>query len=496
MMTQSVMTQAANLFGNAAVSVTTKGKQTGTGFELMINNSLKQVQSNTGTTETAVKKTSMPKTDKAEVNSDSKSNVPDQAEAAQNRTVSDTGGQVKAGRVQKAESKGTEQSKAADNSEAETSVPEEQLVEQISAFLQNVQQTIMDALNLTSEQFEQLLADQGMGLTDLLQPGNLQQFILASQGKSDITAVLTDENLAATMKDLLQSVEDLQTNAELGLTADQMKEILMKAEQMKAAVQNQAASLSTVSDEKVTEEGKKENQPEAVNSSKTAANETENDNSNTNSGKLNTVQSVKTESAAESGTGAGSGSGQEEQNNQEVTDPFQTFVDNLVKTSQVTKPDFNGNMVQVTELRDIANQIIDRIRISVTTDQKSMELQLNPENLGKVNLTVQSKNGVMTAQFVVQNEICKEAIESQMNTLKETLSSQGIKVEAIEVTVSSYAFDQGNNESQNTNSEAQKEKSGKKITLEEAMNMTETPADETITEIANASLGSQIDYTA
>jgi hypothetical protein len=44
MMTQSVMTQAANLFGNAAGSVTSKGKQTGTGFDQIIDNSLKSVQ--------------------------------------------------------------------------------------------------------------------------------------------------------------------------------------------------------------------------------------------------------------------------------------------------------------------------------------------------------------------------------------------------------------------------------------------------------------------
>jgi flagellar hook-length control protein FliK len=124
-----------------------------------------------------------------------------------------------------------------------------------------------------------------------------------------------------------------------------------------------------------------------------------------------------------------------------------------------------------------------------------MELQLNPENLGKVNLSVQSKNGVMTAQFVVQNETSKEAIESQLHTLRETLNQQGIKVEAIEVTVSTYAFEQ-NQESSNNQSEAPKEHSGRQISLEEAFNMSEVSEEENLAEDITGIRGSQIDYTA
>jgi len=123
-------------------------------------------------------------------------------------------------------------------------------------------------------------------------------------------------------------------------------------------------------------------------------------------------------------------------------------------------------------------------------------LQLNPEHLGKVNLSLQSKDGAMTAQFVVQNELTKEAIESQIFTLKETLEHQGIKVETIEVTVANYGFDQNSHTGANKEQTKQNNSPGRKITMEEAVSMSELPQEETITENITGLRGSQIDYQA
>ena len=159
--------------------------------------------------------------------------------------------------------------------------------------------------------------------------------------------------------------------------------------------------------------------------------------------------------------------------------------------------DASGNPVQVNDLWEIANQIIERIKVSIKPDQTSMQLQLNPENLGKVNLTVQSKNGVMTAQFVVQSELSKEAIESQLPMLRETLNQQGLKVEAIEVSVSTYAFDQATqNGSGNQADTSESNQTQKKITFDEAIQMSEEEESDLEPESIIGTLGSQIDYTA
>ena len=47
----------------------------------------------------------------------------------------------------------------------------------------------------------------------------------------------------------------------------------------------------------------------------------------------------------------------------------------------------------------------------------------------------------MTASFITQNEAVKQALESQMMTLQDSLNQQGLKVEAVEVSVSTNAFD-------------------------------------------------------
>lgn len=90
-----------------------------------------------------------------------------------------------------------------------------------------------------------------------------------------------------------------------------------------------------------------------------------------------------------------------------------------------------------------------------------MEMMLNPENLGKVNLNVSVKEGVVTATLTAQDELVKSAIENQLLTLKESLNNQGLKVEAVEVTVESHAFEAGTQFSQNSGYQGQEQQERK-----------------------------------
>jgi flagellar hook-length control protein FliK len=500
MMTQSVMTQAANLFGSAAGSITSKGRQNGSGFDTIIDSNLKSIQNKTGNDHISTeKKTPVRKADKQDYRkSDESDDSVGQSE--QTKDTSQTGAARTEAANQKQTAK-TEETTATEKTEEDKKITTEQpteyemLLAQISGMLQKLQEAVMEQLNLTSEELDQLLAEQGMSITDLLQPEKLQQLVLASKGVEDILAALTDEDLAGTMKQLLETVEGIKSESGLGITVEQMKEILSQAESqaLSKAETEQQTIVPTV---KSTEE---DNLPLQTNAANAVNGNREEDAGNiTNSDVAKNISSdaTKLTDTAESNNGAHTDNESKEQNDLKASDQFQTFIENLVKASPDTKVDFSGNMTRVTELRDIANQIIERIKVSITTDQSSMELQLNPENLGKVNLSVQSKNGVMTAQFVVQNELSKEAIESQLHTLRETLNQQGIRVEAIEVTVSANAFEQNSNEASGNQADAQKNSTGKQISLEDALNMTEIPEDESMTEDVSGTLGSRIDYTA
>ncbi len=128
----------------------------------------------------------------------------------------------------------------------------------------------------------------------------------------------------------------------------------------------------------------------------------------------------------------------------------------------------------------------------IRPEQTSMEMQLNPEHLGKVNLNITSKNGVMTAQFLTQTQVAKEAIESQVQILRETLEQQGLKVEAIEVNVSEYAF-QKNGES--AEKESQQQEKSKRRQILHIDDTTAQEEQEQIEQVVDLT-GSNVNYTA
>ena len=56
-------------------------------------------------------------------------------------------------------------------------------------------------------------------------------------------------------------------------------------------------------------------------------------------------------------------------------------------------------------------------------------------------MKVTEQNGVLKATFTTENELAKEAIESNIVQFKETLNEQGLKVDSIEVMVGGFSFD-------------------------------------------------------
>ena len=82
------------------------------------------------------------------------------------------------------------------------------------------------------------------------------------------------------------------------------------------------------------------------------------------------------------------------------------------------------------------------MRLNINGPETSLEFQLNPANLGKVGINLTLRDGAVTAQIAVQNEAVKSALESQMVILRENMNNQGLKVEAVEVTIASHEFEE------------------------------------------------------
>ena len=170
------------------------------------------------------------------------------------------------------------------------------------------------------------------------------------------------------------------------------------------------------------------------------------------------------------------------------------FVNQL--SDSISFDTFGENVDSLQTMREIVTQVVDQIRITIRQEATSMELQLNPENLGKVNLAVTAKNGQMTATFTVTNETAKEALQSQMQVLKDTLQEQGLKVEAVEVNVSEFAFEQskGNEQNQqNPQKKTQRQFDMKDLKESSFEDLTDEAQIVAVRMDAN---GSSVDYTA
>ncbi len=126
---------------------------------------------------------------------------------------------------------------------------------------------------------------------------------------------------------------------------------------------------------------------------------------------------------------------------------------------------------------DIIHQINDYLKQNQSFKLTQMEIQLNPENLGNVLINVSTKAGVVSATIQVQNEAVKQVMENQMVQLKDSMNQQGIKVEAVEVTIESHEFER-NLDERGSDQEAQYE-----AALKKAQRRIRLMGDETVEEL-------------
>ncbi len=124
-------------------------------------------------------------------------------------------------------------------------------------------------------------------------------------------------------------------------------------------------------------------------------------------------------------------------------------------------------------------------------------------NLGTVNVHLSEKQGTLTAEFTTQNEAVKTAVENQLVQLKEQFEQQGIKVDAVEVSVAEKRYGTNDQDSKDTAEDA--EQSSKVKTRSRRINLSgsgeDTGDSEEIDEsdmiVADmmARNGNKIDYT-
>lgn len=351
-----------------------------------------------------------------------------------------------------------------------------EMIQQLLGTSNNLRQEIMSEFSVSEKDFEKALESLGISTVDLFQPEILSDFLMEVTG-NDVSALLTDESFAQNFQEIMDFMKEINPIDELGLSENEAKQIIDFANQLENAddVMNQ---------EKVNKKDLLDD-----------IDDNEEDITISNSDEINGKVDETKETKSDSNASNGQNEKKESQKEIKVT------VTNTTTATTNSSMSIVEHLTTAPAAKEIVEQIVKEIKVKISPDQTSMEMVLTPETLGKVNLTVSAKHGVMTAHLVTQTQAAKEAIESQIATLKETLANQGVKVEAVEVTVASYNFDFMNHSEADHEQEQQHSKvrkSNGKLRMTEDSEDEEQKVIESSKELANASVGkgTQIDLTA
>lgn len=179
--------------------------------------------------------------------------------------------------------------------------------------------------------------------------------------------------------------------------------------------------------------------------------------------------------------------------NNKVT--YADVADNMISNITDTFADIITEDISMVKEADIVNQVIDSVKLMASRELTSMEVMLNPEHLGSVHITVTARNGIVSAQIAAQNEQVKTALENQMVTLREQFESQGLKVDAVEITVMAHSFEAGQNFGQ---SESERKQGESKVHRKLDLSSFDDELEEDLESTAPApkAEGSSVEYLA
>lgn len=352
----------------------------------------------------------------------------------------------------------------------------------VEEFAKEVQQEVKELLGVDDAQLEAAMKELGLTYQDLMAPVNLANLVMNLTGEEDQLGLLMN----ADFQELMQNVEVLSKNLlqELGMTPQEAAEVFTQLEQNVAQIteevpqqmqevtdtQADVLKVQQTDDVQITEQ---KSQVTGLTETNAAATESVESDGNVQ----NVEEPVSQEVRVENDQTASQQEGQQEEapeNSMTTEDDASLLQQNdtteksiftehtfqqtvqTIRTDNITAaPTTAVPQNVVFNTLDVIRQVSEFTRVMYQGDTTSMEMQLNPENLGKIYVQVTSKEGVVTAHLAVQNEIVKEALENQTIQLRENMNQQGIKVEAVEVTIASHEFER--NLEQNQQGSAQDE---------------------------------------
>jgi len=374
----------------------------------------------------------------------------------------------------------TDEVKEAEENSEEVTDPIAELVAAQEA-ARKMKEAVAEILEVTPEELEKVMEELGMTTGDLFTGDNLQKLAIALTEGADEFSIMTDENLFATVKELMGIATEIteEFSQKVDIPAEDAQKFLqtLTSETMEGAQAPETIEADVVN---VEPEGTEE---------ETVKLTQQNELTQTEDVAKDGVEVIKEKNTDTKENHTGNGE----------TNFAQTVLDNL--KNAVSKVQTTQESFYTPTAEHIMDQIQEAIKLTMNQETTEMELQLHPASLGNVRVQVAAKDGVVTATFTTENEAVKAALETQMVILKDNFEAQGIKVEAVEVTVASHAFEQnlnGNNET-TQNETQEKKKTARKINLSEltdGLEESDLEDDERIVADMMRKNGNTVDYMA
>ncbi len=354
-----------------------------------------------------------------------------------------------------------------DESEMET------LTEEVSEFSENVIQTIAKELDLSEEDVTAAMETLGLTALDLINPKNMVSLISTLTESTDAVSMLMSDSFHNIMNSVNEMVGSLSESTGMDISTivelltpveeepvDPMMNLVPSVENLKDGTEfaDAKSDISIPQDVEIDEEmAVKPDESVESTTEELPVDVLESHTANKNPDKKGSLDGIISNAEGESEDTTLSEGKITSVKENPTADDFKEFLDddsNYGSNMQQTVTNESTSTIEVESVNqtfsyseidpeELINQIVERARVTIDEEVSTMEMELNPEHLGKLFMEVSSdKEGNVTAKIFTENENVKSALEGQLNLLMDKLNVQGSKVQAIEVSVGTHEFEE------------------------------------------------------
>ena len=341
----------------------------------------------------------------------------------------------------------------------------------VMEMLAQIIEQIKEVLGVSDEEILAGMESIGLTTMDLLDSSNMSELIAAIEGDTSKISLVADETKYAAMQELVEFVDEksgeLMQNT--GLTGEELEAVLQKMKELEESKvldleteQMNADELSETAEmtDDMMENIDKKEMPVVVTHNNTTSKA---EDANTQADTLTDEFADEVNNAIEAKKAKNDEHTNQDDNHGQQQADMQTEVKSTVNEVTQTSSDVKAESYTSTNTENIMRQITDFVKIVKTEQLTEMELQLHPASLGNIKVSLASKGGVVTAEFITQNEVVKSAIEAQAAQLKVNLEEQGIKVEAVEVSVESHQLEKNLDQNNSNNKQTDEQNKANRI---------------------------------